>query len=73
VEQKMLCAKQHWFQLKIPLPILLAVISEAAAKLLHTLLIVLTLNLLTTIIVAPRSNANKWQMGFNLVFKGLIV
>ena len=25
----------------------------------------LTLNLLTTIIVAPPSNASKWQMGFN--------
>jgi len=24
----------------------------------------LTLNLLTTTIVAPRSNASKWQMGF---------
>ena len=32
----------------------------------------LTLNLLTTTIVAPPSNANKWQMGFNLAFKGLI-
>ena len=32
----------------------------------------LTLNLLTTTIVAPPSNASKWQMGFNLVFKGLI-
>ena len=26
---------------------------------------VLTLNLLTTTIVAPPSNASKWQMGFN--------
>ena len=25
-----------------------------------------------TIIVAPHSNANKWQMGFNSAFKGLI-
>jgi len=33
----------------------------------------LTLNLLTTTIVAPPSNASKWQMGFNSVFKGLIV
>jgi len=33
---------------------------------------VLTLNLLTTTIVAPPSNANKWQMGFNSAFKGLI-
>ena len=31
------------------------------------------LNLLTTTIVAPPSNASKWQMGFNLAFKGLIV
>jgi hypothetical protein len=31
----------------------------------------LTLNLLTTTIVAPSSNASKWQMGFNSVFKGL--
>ena len=33
--------------------------------------IVLTLNLLTTTIVAPPSNASKWQMGFNSAFKGL--
>ena len=31
----------------------------------------LTLNLLTTTIVAPRSNASKWKMGFNSAFKGL--
>jgi hypothetical protein len=31
-----------------------------------------TLNLLTTTIVAPPSNASKWQMGFNSAFKGLI-
>jgi len=31
----------------------------------------LTLNLLTTTIVAPTSNASKWQMGFNSAFKGL--
>jgi len=31
----------------------------------------LTLNLLTTTIVAPPSNASKWQMGFNSTFKGL--
>jgi len=31
----------------------------------------LALNLLTTTIVAPPSNASKWQMGFNLAFKGL--
>jgi hypothetical protein len=34
---------------------------------------VLTLNLLTTTIVAPPSNASKWQMGFNLAFKGLMM
>jgi hypothetical protein len=33
----------------------------------------LTLNLLTTTIVAPPSNASKWQMGFNSVFKGLML
>jgi hypothetical protein len=33
---------------------------------------VLTLNLLTTTIVAPPSNAGKWQMGFNSAFKGLV-
>jgi hypothetical protein len=33
----------------------------------------LTLNLLTTTIVAPPSDASKWQMGFNSVFKGLSV
>ena len=27
--------------------------------------------LLTTTIVAPPSNASKWQMGFNSAFKGL--
>jgi len=31
----------------------------------------LTLNQLTTTIVAPPSNASKWQMGFNSAFKGL--
>ena len=31
----------------------------------------LTLNLLTTTMVAPSSNANKWHMGFNSAFKGL--
>ena len=31
----------------------------------------LTLNLLTTTIVAPPSNASKWRMGFNSAFKGL--
>jgi len=32
---------------------------------------ILTLNLLTTTIVAPPGNANKWQIGFNSTFKGL--
>jgi len=31
----------------------------------------LTLNLLTTTIVAPPSSASKWQMGFNSAFIGL--
>jgi len=31
----------------------------------------LTLNLLTTTIVALPSNSRKWQMGFNPAFKGL--
>jgi hypothetical protein len=30
----------------------------------------LTLNLLTTTIVAPPSNASKWKMGFSSAFKG---
>jgi hypothetical protein len=33
----------------------------------------LTINLLTTTIVAPPSNASKWQMGFNLASKGLML
>jgi hypothetical protein len=33
----------------------------------------LTFNQLTTTIVTTRSNAIKWQMGFNLAFKGLKV
>jgi hypothetical protein len=36
-------------------------------------IVCLTLNLLTTTIVAPPSNASKWQMGFNSAFKGLII
>ena len=32
---------------------------------------VINCNLLTTTIVAPPSNASKWQMGFNSAFKGL--
>jgi len=31
----------------------------------------LTLNLLTTTVIAPPSNTSKWQMGFNSAFKGL--
>src|SRR5215510_3876393 len=31
----------------------------------------LTLNLLMTTMVAPPSNASKWQMGFNSAFKGM--
>ena len=30
-----------------------------------------SINLLTTTIIAPPSNASKWQMGFNSAFKGL--
>jgi len=37
----------------------------------HNINSLLTLNLLTTTIVAPPSNASKWQMGFNSAFKGL--
>jgi hypothetical protein len=40
--------------------------------LLYLLISCLTLNLLTTTIVAPPSNARKWQMGFNSAFKGLM-
>jgi len=32
----------------------------------------INLNLLTTTIVAPPSNASKWQMGFDSAFKGLM-
>jgi hypothetical protein len=32
----------------------------------------LTLNLLTTTLVAPPRNASKWQMGFNSTFKVLM-
>ena len=34
--------------------------------------VTLTLNMLTTTIVAPFSNASKWQMGFNSAFGGLM-
>jgi hypothetical protein len=40
-------------------------------KVIHTVTRFVTLNLLTTTIVAPPSNASKWQMGFNSAFKGL--
>ena len=46
--------------------------SKAARLAFHCGAIPLTLNLLTTTIVAPPSNASKWQMGFNSAFKGLI-
>jgi len=36
-----------------------------------TVIVLLTLNLLTTTIVALPSNASEWQLGFNSVFKGL--
>jgi hypothetical protein len=39
----------------------------------HIERLALTLNLLTTTIVAPPSNASKWQIGFNSAFKGLNV
>jgi hypothetical protein len=39
----------------------------------HVFPYTLTLNLLTTTIVAPPSNASKWQMGFNSAFKGSII
>ena len=35
-------------------------------QLLSESFLILSLNLLTTTIVAPPSNASKWQMGFNL-------
>jgi hypothetical protein len=37
----------------------------------QNVILLLTHNLLTTTIVAPPSNASKWQMGFNSAFKGL--
>src|SRR5215510_633038 len=40
-------------------------------RVLTLMLMLLTLNLLTTTIVAPPSNASKWQMGFNSAFKGM--
>ena len=48
-------------------------IADSVREKVRTLLtcVNLTLNLLTTTIVAPPSNASKWQMGFNSAFKGL--
>jgi predicted amidophosphoribosyltransferase len=43
---------------------------NCAKTLIHDLY-ALTLNQLTTTIVAPPSNVSKWQMGFNSAFKGL--
>ena len=51
-----------------PPPILLSHLSHHFAFMME---IQLTLNLLTTTIVAPPHNASKWQMGFNSAFKGL--
>jgi hypothetical protein len=48
------------------------ILPPAFSKYVHHIYMHLTLNLLMTTIVAPPSNASKWQMGFNLVFKGLI-
>ena len=51
-----------------------SITNKAVCKLdvnLSHLLVRLTLNLLTTTIVAPPSNASKWQMGFNSAFEGL--
>ena len=47
------------------------ILRDHASNNLPNLRACLTLNLLTTTIVAPPSNASKWQMGFNLAFKGL--
>ena len=48
------------------------IINKYVLDISHNRTILLTLNLLTTTIVAPPSNASKWQMGFNSAFKGLI-
>ena len=45
--------------------------SSIKTLILNTTQPLLTLNLLTTTIVAPPSNASKWQMGLNSAFKGL--
>jgi len=42
-------------------------------KVFITTVYTLTLNLLTTTIVAPPINASKWQIGFNSAFKGLML
>ena len=44
---------------------------NATGKKLYLTNSTLILNLLTTTIVAPPSNASKWQTGFNSAFKGL--
>jgi hypothetical protein len=41
-----------------------------SSKFINILCFYLTLNLLTTTLVALPSNASKWQMGFNSAFKG---
>jgi hypothetical protein len=41
---------------------------DGQTQYLHDALIILTLNLLTTTIVAPPSNASKWQVGFNSIY-----
>ena len=51
--------------------ILLKCSPQYSLFILALLCVVLTLNLLTTTIVAPPSNASKCQMGFNSAFKGL--
>ena len=53
-------------QIFIYMPLIISVILGASV-----VISTLTLNLLMTTIVAPPSNASKWQMGFNLAFKGL--
>jgi hypothetical protein len=57
----------------VPLDVSVPQIGSHCSKgLLKNYVKLLTLNLLTTTIVAPPSNASKWQMGFNSAFKGLI-
>jgi hypothetical protein len=49
----------------------LADASQSFKNVIFHMLLTLPLNLLTSTIVAPPSNASKWQMGFNSAFKGL--